>query len=144
MTGHWHCDTMGDRVWDRESDSPSDDKIFTLSTQQLQFNPTKSSRLGFRRSIAAIADLARSRGATVSSRASQQRHRARGRADHVFMCRGRALTADVTLMDIVVWNDSNACGCGLCLRCRNVCKQSVCPSAIDTVKTMKYFILKRT
>lgn len=93
---------MGDRVGDRESDSPSDDKIFTLSTQQLQFNPTKSSRLGFRRSIAAIADLARSRGATVSSRASQQRHRARCRADRVFMYRRRALSADIPLKNIVV------------------------------------------
>lgn len=57
-------------------DSPSDDKTFTLSTQQLQFNPTKSSRLGFRRSKAAIAALARSRFA--SSRAV---HEARDRAD---------------------------------------------------------------
>lgn len=51
-----------DQVRDRERDSPSDEEIFTLSTQQLQFNPTKSSRLGFRRSKAAIAALARSRG----------------------------------------------------------------------------------
>lgn len=78
---------MGNHVWDRECNSPSDGKIFNISTQQLQFNPTKSSRLGFRRSIAAIADLARSRGATVSSRASHQRHKARGRADHVVVYR---------------------------------------------------------
>lgn len=54
-----------DQVRDRERDSPSDGEIFTLSTQQLQFNPTKSSRLGFRRSKAAIAALARSRGDTA-------------------------------------------------------------------------------
>lgn len=73
----WHD---GNHTWGRESDSPSDGKIFTLSTQQLQFNPTKSSRLGFRRFKAAIAALARSRGDTVSSRVSHPRHEARGRA----------------------------------------------------------------
>lgn len=54
--------------------------MIIFSTQQLQFNPTKSSRFQFRRSTAAIAVRARSRGNTVSSRAAHRRHGARGRA----------------------------------------------------------------
>lgn len=81
ITVYWHCDVGGlNRMWCRKCHSPSDGKMIIFSTQQLQFNPTKSSRFQFRRSTAAIAVRARSRGNTVSSRAAHRRHGARGRA----------------------------------------------------------------
>lgn len=57
----WH---RGYRMWCRKCHSPSDGKMIIFSTQQLQLNPTKSSRFQFRRSTAAIADLARARELT--------------------------------------------------------------------------------
>lgn len=57
----WH---RGYRMWCRKCHSPSDGKMIIFSTQQLQLNPTKSSRFQFRRSTAAIADLARAHEVT--------------------------------------------------------------------------------
>lgn len=52
----WH---RGYRMWCRKCHSPSDGKMIIFSTQQLQLNPTKSSKFQFRRSTAAIADILR-------------------------------------------------------------------------------------